>query len=318
MSTRSPLRSGWSRPPKLGPGDLAAVVATSSPVPRQPLQSGVAEMARWGLRVRLRSDIGERDGAFAGTRVRRLREWMEAWNDSEARAVWAARGGAGAIEMLPEAGLHLPADRRLVFCGYSDLTYLHAVLQRRRMVTFYGPMVSFELARGDNVEGGYDGSLLRRLLFTGEPGGPVSGPQVATLRGGVAEGRLTGGCLSLLSTLVGTPNALDTDDAVLFLEDEKEPPHRVHRYLHHLRLAGAFSNVRAVVLGQFPECEPGTAGGPSAWEVARAFFADFPGPVLWGLPIGHTKAPLVTLPYGVWARLDGDAGVLDLLEPAVA
>jgi muramoyltetrapeptide carboxypeptidase len=296
------LTSGWSRPPKLEPGDLAAVVATSSPVPREALQRGVAEMARLGLRVRLRSDIGERN---------------EAWSDPEARAVWAARGGAGAIELLPDAGRDLPADRRLVFCGYSDLTYLHALLQRRRVVTFYGPMVSFEMARGDGAEGGYDGALLRRLLFQGEPGGPISGPAVATLCGGVAEGRLTGGCLSLLSTLAGTPEALDTDDAVLFLEDEKEPPHRLHRYLHHLRRTGAFANVRAVVLGQFPESEPVPAGGPSARQVLREFFADFPGPVLWGLPIGHTTGPLVTLPYGVWARLDGDAGVLDLLEPAV-
>jgi muramoyltetrapeptide carboxypeptidase LdcA involved in peptidoglycan recycling len=73
-----------------------------------------------------------------------------------------------------------------------------------------------------------------------------------------------------------------------------------------------------VVLGQFPECEPHTPGTPTAREVAREFFADFPGPVVWGFPIGHTTEPQLTLPLGVWARLDGAAGVLELLEPAVA
>lgn len=317
MPAQPSLTSGWSRPGKLSAGDLVALVAPSAPVPHGALQLGVAELARLGLRVRLRSDLGERAGFRAGALSRRQREWIEAWNDPEARAVWAVRGGAGAVELVETADRDRPLDRRLLFCGYSDLTYLHAVLQRRRVVTLYGPMVSVELARGAGAPQGYDGELLRRMLFAGEPGGPVSGPGVETLREGVAEGRLTGGCLSLLSALAGTPEWLDTDDTILFLEDEKEAPYRLHRYLHHLRRAGAFGGVRGVLLGQFPECEPDRPGTPTAREVAREFFADFPGPVAWGFPIGHTAEPQLALPLGVWARLDSTAGVLDLLEPAV-
>jgi muramoyltetrapeptide carboxypeptidase len=134
----------------------------------------------------------------------------------------------------------------------------------------------------------------------------------------VAEGRLAGGCLSLLSATWGTPEAPDLEDAVLLLEDEKESPYRIDRYLHHLRRGGAFRSVRAVLLGEFPGCQPEPEGSESALSTAERVFADFPGPVLWGVPAGHTSRANLTLPLGTWARVDGEGETLELLEPAVA
>jgi muramoyltetrapeptide carboxypeptidase len=315
MSDPAKSRSGWTLPHRLRAGDMAAVVAPSGPVPRGRLEKGLAELERLGLDPRWSEDLLAREGFLAGGVERRRQEWLAAWSDERNRAVLAARGGAGASQLLPLP--EVDGGRRPVFCGFSDITFLHAALGRRRLVTFYGPMVAWDLARGDGKRGGYDGALFRRLLFDGEPGGPLQPDGVTAVRPGRAEGRLAGGCLSLLSATWGTPETPDLEDAVLLLEDEKETPYRIDRYLHHLHRGGAFESVRAVLLGEFPGCEPMPGGSPTARQIMESFFADFPGPVLWSLPAGHTTRPNLTLPLGTWAAVDGDAATLELLEPAV-
>ena len=104
----------------------------------------------------------------------------------------------------------------------------------------------------------------------------------------------------------------------MILEDEKETPYRIDRFLHHLRRSGAFTGARGVILGQFPDCQPDAPDPTTARDVLADFFADFPGPVVWGFPIGHTREANLTLPLGTWARLDAGSRRLDLLEEACA
>jgi muramoyltetrapeptide carboxypeptidase len=308
-------RAGWTLPPRLAPGDRVAVVAPSGPVPRPALERGAAELGSYGLRAEWDEGLFARHGFRAGPDERRRAEWERAWADPRIRGVFAARGGAGSYRLLPAADAARAAmrDHPRVFCGFSDLTYLHAALGRERMVSFHGPMVAWDLAR----DGGYDAALFRRLLFDAEPGGALAPEGVETLRAGSAEGRLAGGCLSLLSTCVGTPEAPDFAGTILVLEDEQEAPYRLDRFLHHLRRSGALAGVRGVVLGEYPQCEPTPPDTTTARQVMAEFFADFPGPVVWGFPAGHTRRANLTLPLGTWARLDGGAGCLELVEPAV-
>lgn len=271
-----------------------------------------------GLRPRWGDDLFARDGFLAGDDARRRAEWERAWRDPEVRAVIVARGGAGSYRLLPTAVLDEAVKQPRIFCGFSDPTFLHAELQTRRLVTFYGPMVAWDLAKGAGQPGGYDGDLFERLLLRGEPGGTLVAPGALPLRAGVAEGRLAGGCLSLISATLGTAEAPDFDGAIVVLEDEKETPYRLDRFLHHLRRAGAFRAARGIALGDFPQCEAEHPGTPSARQVIADFFSDFEGPVVWGFPIGHTAGINWTVPLGTWARLDGDGAQLEMLEPAVA
>jgi muramoyltetrapeptide carboxypeptidase len=316
MSDPAKSRCGWTLPHRLQPGDTVAVVAPSGPVPRPRLEKGLAELEKMGLEPRWQEEILSREGFLAGNLERRRLEWQAAWADEGNRAVLAARGGAGANQLLPLDDA--PGERHPVFCGFSDITFLHAALGQRRLVSFYGPMVAWDLSRGDGKRGGYDGALFRRLLFDGEPGGLLTPGGAEAIRPGRAEGRLAGGCLSLLSATWGTPEAPDLEDAVLLLEDEKETPYRIDRYLHHLRRGGAFQSVRAILLGEFPDCAPVPERSATARTIMENFFADFPGPVLWSVPAGHTSKPNLTLPLGTWAAVDGDRVTLELLEPAVA
>jgi len=128
---------------------------------------------------------------------------------------------------------------------------------------------------------------------------------------GSATGRLVGGCLSSLVALLGTPYAIQTEGAVLFLEDVAEPPYRIDRMLTHLGLAGKLDRIAGVVLGSFADCGGSDAGDETA-AVFRDFFADATFPVIAGFPAGHRSENL-PLALGMPFRIDTDAGWVEAL-----
>ena len=127
-----------------------------------------------------------------------------------------------------------------------------------------------------------------------------------------------GGCMTVVETTLGTPWELQTRGAILLVEDRAMKPYQVDRVLTHLRQAGMLGAVRGVVLGEFPESEPGVSGGPSVKDVCKRILGELGVPVVWGAPVGHTARPMLAIPLGVRARLvAGGAGELEILEPAV-
>jgi muramoyltetrapeptide carboxypeptidase len=142
--------------------------------------------------------------------------------------------------------------------------------------------------------------------------------RISTLRGGRAQGPLLGGNLAVLTSLAGTPYMPNLDGAILFLEDVNEYVYRVDRMLSTLMLSGALQRVAGVVLGGFTDCRPseGSFGTLTLDEVFDDYFGPLNVPVYRGAQFGHV-ARKFTLPLGVRAEIDADAGTLRLLEPAV-
>ncbi|HVS01630.1 MAG TPA: LD-carboxypeptidase, partial [Thermoanaerobaculia bacterium] len=177
--------------------------------------------------------------------------------------------------------------------------FLLQVVARLGRVAYHGPMVATDLARG--LQPAEAESLLAALA--GAPPAPLPAP--LALRGGVARGPLLGGCLSLLAATVGTPWLPPLAGAVLFLEDIDEPEYRIDRMLTHLGLSGTLSHVHGTVVGHLGR---GWEQGPAAaWQ--RQSLLATPGPVSFGLPVGH-GVPNHTLPLGREAVLDADRGEL--------
>jgi muramoyltetrapeptide carboxypeptidase len=177
-------------------------------------------------------------------------------------------------------------------------------------------MVARELASGL-----YDRDGLLWAL-TGEGTPYRSGDEdLLPLRAGEAEGRLRGGCLSLLAGAAGTPWALDTsaEDTILFIEDVDEPPYRIDRMLRQLAASGALSGVRGLVFGDMKGCSPRIEADYTLEEVVTEALAGVAGPLAFGLSSGHSTGPNVTLPFGVRARLScsADEARFELLEAAV-
>lgn len=307
------MRGGWRRPTPVRPGDLVVVCAPSGAVDLGFLEKGVAALRGLGFRVRLSDGVGDRRRFMAGSVERRVADLHAAFADPEVRGVFCARGGAGAGWLLPHLDAKLLAASDKAFVGYSDLTYIHLFLNGLGLSTFYGPMVAPDFGAG-RVEAA---SFLRAVGGVGEP---YSTPEddIVPLRPGVAEGRLLGGCLTILAAACGTPWPLRPDPAgtVLFFEDVDEPPYRIDRMILQLRSAGCLDGVVGIVFGDMKGCAASSRASFSLEDVVLDALHGLDIPVALGLSSGHSAGPSVTLPLGERCRLTcGDgAARFEILE----
>lgn len=301
------------KPPALKPSSVIGIFAPASPVRREFLERGMQEIRRLGFRTRLGKGVFTRTRYTAGEAAIRVSDLLDLWEDPEVDAVFCARGGYGSLDMLERLDAARFRDRPKILLGSSDVTALLCFLMSRvGLICFHGPMVAQQIARGD---GAYDTDSLVGVLSRREPWGNVSAPGIRSLHAGEAEGVLMGGCLSLVTALVGTPYLPSFDGAILFLEDTGVRPYQVDRMLRQLRLSGWLKGVRGLVFGEMPDCEQHPEQGYRIDELLADLTADLGVPVLFGLPSGHTLRPAWTLPLGVRARIG--TGGLSLLEGAV-
>jgi muramoyltetrapeptide carboxypeptidase len=289
-------------PPPLRRGDAVRVVAPSSPFDPAALERGLAVLSgRLGLRPRMRADLVARRGYLAGDDGRRAEEWREAAADAEATAIFCARGGYGAMRLLPTLDPAPLLARPKALVGFSDVTALHAALNRAGLATVHGPVLT-QLGRApeDAVR------QLEAVLF-GAPrpdawGVPAPGAGIVaaqTVRPGRVSGPLLGGTLTLLAHLAGTPFAPPLDGAILLLEDVGEKPYRIDRCLTQLRLSGALDRVAGIAVGRLTACDD---AGVLAADVVREAALAAGVPAIEGLPVGHDDANLA-VPLGARATL---------------
>jgi muramoyltetrapeptide carboxypeptidase len=289
------------KPSALRRGDRLAVFAPASPFARAEFDAGIEELRALGFEPVYDESVFDRHGYVAGSPETRARAFMRAWTDSSIKGLVAARGGYGSVQILPLLDAAAIDRHPKAFIGYSDNTSILTWLTLSvGVVSFHGPMIEGRLAKG---EAGYDRDTFQRCLCSAEAIGEISHPQLEVLKPGDAEGVLVGGTLTQLTASLGTPYAFDPPQGcVLFLEEVGERPYRIDRMLTQLRLSGRLARASAIVFGELPKCdEPG--GDPTVKAVLAALTHDFPGPVLFGLPSGHTSGATLTLPFGVRARV---------------
>jgi muramoyltetrapeptide carboxypeptidase len=265
-----------------------------------------------------------RSGYCAGTDDQRLADLNGALQDPSIDAIWCIRGGYGSLRLLDQVDYAAMTRRPKVLIGFSDATaLLNAISRLTGVVTFHGPvarvsMPEFSRRHFERVlTGAAAPGRLERLPQPADVLVPREN-RIVTLCRGVAEGPLAGGNLSLLQCLIGTPYFPELAGAILFLEDVGEDLYRVDRMLAHLRLIGALRRLAGVLVGRFTELKRSGADGALGFdEVLASYFEPLGVPVAYGFPVGHIDAQW-TLPLGVRARLDADAGEVEILEPAVA
>jgi muramoyltetrapeptide carboxypeptidase len=299
-------------PPPAGPGDRVGVAALSGPVDPERLARGVEALRRLGFVPVLADNLLARHGLFAGGDAERLDAFHRLAADPGLRAVFFARGGYGLMRVLPGIDWDLLRRHPRAYVGYSDLTpFLLEVVRRLGLVAFHGPLVAADLARGLSRE--EEDSLLGALAGCYPADQPFTRWLRAPREGGEVRGTLLGGCLSLLTSTLGTPFSPDLEGGIVFWEDVNEPPYRLDRMLTHLGLSGNLGNIAGMIVGHLGESQD-PDGEPVDWPALIADgLARFSWPLAWGLESGHV-APNRTLPVGLPARLDGEARRLVLGE----
>ncbi len=239
----------------------------------------------------------ERVGYLAGHDRDRLNDINRALRDPKIDAIWCLRGGYGVMRILPGIDYDALSRTPKAIIGYSDITALHAAVQRKcRLITYHGPT-----AREAMTDFSRD-SLRRAVVEQTDPCGIA--PNAREINAGVAEGRLVGGNLAVLSALCGTPFAPDLSDGILILEEINEPVYRIDRMLQQLKLAGAFNGCKAIAFGECTGCPDDAGGGGRSFDEVLGEIARSLGvPCVTGIPIGHI-AEQWTIPLGAMAMLD--------------
>lgn len=274
-------------------GDTVAVVAPSGPFPADRYQNGLEVLRARGYEIR--EFLPSRTRRYlAGTDEERARSLIEALEDPAIRFIFVARGGYGAMRILPAIDWRAAAASGKVLVGFSDVTALHLALHVHGAHTVHGPVVT---RLGEEPSHAID-----RLfdLLEGRLPQPIQGE---TLVPGDVTGPLIGGCLSVFSRLIGTPYMPSLKGAILLLEDVGERPYRLDRMWTHLSLAGILDEIAGVVLGDLTACDP-PGGDHGAREVMDELIRALGKPAIAGLPIGHGPVHL-SVPLGTRVRLTG-------------
>lgn len=313
------------RPPRVAAGSRVALVAPAGPLLERDDLHRAQELCRaLGWEPVLGRSTALHDAWFAGPDDARLADLNWALTDPAIHAVWCIRGGYGVTRILDRVDYEGSRGQPRPVLGYSDITALLLALYRHAgCVTFHAPVARRELRP-------FSRSHLERVVVSAAAAGQLGLPEppaavlvpeqgrVSTLVGGRAEGTLVGGNLSLLQCLIGTDYMPSLDGALLFLEDVGEDTYRIDRMFSHLRLAGVLERLAGVIIGRFTEMRTrGADGAAGLDQVLSHYLEPLRIPVAFGFPIGHLDDQW-TMPIGVRARLDADAGTVELLEPAVS
>ena len=307
------VRPAWRRPPALRPGGVIGVAAPAGPPRAAALANGLGALRAAGFEVALAPGLLERRGYLAGDDARRAADLMALLSDPAVDAVVCARGGYGAMRMLPYCDLRPLRRRPKALVGFSDITALHLALGAHGLVSFHGPMVESPAGGfpAANLEG-----LLRALTERAPLGAlrpPEGAPIPRRLSPGTARGPLIGGNLTLLAASLGTPWEIRTEGCIVLLEDTGETPYRLDRYLTQLCLAGKLQEAAGFAIGELVDCGE---GAPGPLDVFAECLVPLGKPILADLPLGHGPSRW-TVPLGVEVELDADNGTLTVLQSAV-
>lgn len=313
------------KPARLRPGMTIGLVTPASNVPEnEELYAAMELVESLGFTAKPSANLFSRTQYLAGTDEQRATDLNAMFADNDVDAIFCVRGGYGSGRLLRYLDYDVIRSNPKVLMGYSDITaLLNSINLHTGLVTFHGPIA------GSNFSD-YTLDQYRRVLVNpssevriGEPPPFETSPGVVErtnrltpIVGGQAEGKLIGGNLSLLVTLMGTSYEPVFDDAILFLEDVSEPPYAVDRMLTHLWLTGKLERLAGVALGKFTD-DDYDSNTFSMEEVLRDRFEPLGIPTIRGVMIGHIDDQTV-VPVGVRARLDVEAGSLTLLESAVS
>lgn len=306
------------KPKALKFGDTVGIIAPASPTTEERVRKAHDKLIQMGFKVKMGKSPYERYGYLSGSDSIRAEDINEMFRDKEVDGIICIRGGYGTPRILDLLDYEAIKNNPKVFVGYSDITALHiAFTQIADLVTYHGPMVASDMI-GNFSQFSKD-NLYKAIMET-DPIGKISNPQgeeIITINGGIAEGNIIGGNLSLIVDTIGTPYEIDVNGKILFIEEIGEEPYNIDRMLNQLRLAGKLHDAVGIILGDFNNCVSEKHDENLTLEqVIEDHIKPVGKPTIYNLQAGHCE-PMVTIPFGVRARLDADKKELIILESCV-
>ncbi|MEJ2492985.1 MAG: LD-carboxypeptidase [Ignavibacteriaceae bacterium] len=308
------------KPPRLKSGEVIGIISPASSV-QDPslLNKGVRYIENNGYRVEVGKSVDKIKGYLAGDDEERTDDLNQMFKNKNVKAIICVRGGYGSGRIIDKINYKLIRNNPKILVGYSDITALQmAISKKTGLITFAGPMLASDFADRMNPE---SEDFFWRLITSKKKIGRLSfadNNKLPAINKGSAVGRIIGGNLSVLSSLIGTPYFPELKDKILLMEDIDEIPYRIDRLLNQMRLNNVFKQVKGILLGRFVDCyehdpEKKTL---TLGEVMEDYLQDLKIPVIYSFPHGHIKEK-ITVPFGIKVKINASRGFVEYEESAV-
>ena len=306
------------KPKELKPNSTIGIISPSYWLDDKMLKKTSKYFTDLGYNIILGSSNFLRHGPFAGTPQDRAKDIHAMFKNPKVDAIICARGGYGANKVLPLLNYDLIKNNPKIFLGYSDITaFLLSISQKTELITFHGPMLSS--FKENFIDYNYLHMLQvlqldnKRKIFS-SPNSPVK-----VLNPGIGRGRIWGGNMTLLINRLGTPNALSTDNIILFLEDVNEYFYSFERNLIHMYESKMLNNIKGLIIGELYNFkdEP-VPFNKNTDEIVMGICNKLNIPIISNFPCGHGKYQC-TLPISVPVELNvtSNKPYIEILEDAV-
>ncbi|SFI52870.1 S66 peptidase family protein [Olleya namhaensis] len=276
------------QPPYLKAGDTVAIVAPSGVLKNRNDEVNRAKklLESWKLHVVIGKNVFSQADHFAGTDQERCEDFQRALDDPKIKAIWSARGGYGTVRILDKLDYTQFLKQPKWVIGYSDITALHNQIHNLGVQTLHAIMAVSLPSNLSDIEQSI--ATFKNTIF----GQPLS----YTLKGstynktGEAKGPLVGGNLTILHTMLGSKESMDTSGKILFIEEIGEYKYHIDRMLQSLKRAGYFDNCKGVIVGDMSRMRKNTTlWGTSIEQLILDALSDYDFPIAFNMPAGHEK-----------------------------
>jgi muramoyltetrapeptide carboxypeptidase len=315
------------KPAALKPGDTVGLISSGSPV-NDPflIQHATERLQALGLKAKLGESVFAREGYLAGTDEKRAADLNAMFADPTVKAIIQLRGGFGSNRILELIDYDVIKKNPKIIMGFSDITtLLLAIYAKTGLITFHGPMMSHPWPA-------FTTQYVKAILFEGkavtfqnavekEDDLITISHRIRTIRGGQAEGRILGGNLTVLTSMLGSQYLPNWKGKILFVEEVEEDIYRIDRMLTQLKLTGVLDKISGFIFGQCVDCSYGKVGNSygslTLMQVLEKHIKPLHIPAFYGAMIGHEKS-IFTIPEGVRIKMDADKGTIEMLEKGVS
>jgi len=280
-----------TRPKNLKIGDTISIIAPSGVLKDydEYMDKSISLMESWGLNVVLGSNIYDRYGHFSSTDANREKDFQNAIDDNKIKAIWCARGGYGAMRIIDKINYDNLLKHPKWVIGYSDITAIHNDIHNLGVESLHGVMSkSLEDISVDDESI----KILKDIIFgKGDLHYVIESNKYNIT--GEASGKLVGGNLTLLQSLLQSKSSIDTTNKIIFIEEVGEYLYHIDRMLHSLKRADYFSKCSGLIVGDFTDIRKNeTKFGKNLYEIINEIVKEYNFPVIYGFPAGHGQKNL--------------------------
>ena len=284
------------QPQNLQLGDLIGIVCPAGSIPMERVQKCVETLIQWGYQVKLGTTVGSKNNSFSATDAERALDLQQMLYDSSVKAILCGRGGYGVSRIIQNIDFCGFQKQPKWVIGFSDITVLHAALQKTGVVSIHGPMAA---AFNKGAEGEPYIQALKTILEGGKTVYTTVLHPFNML--GTATAPIVGGNLCMMAHLIGSANSFDTAGKLLFIEDIGEYHYNLDRLMIQLKQAGMFEKLAGLIVGGFTDMkDPSTDFGANANEIIQSHVKEYDYPICYDFPISHATSNYPVIEGGIY------------------